>query len=995
MSSCAAASASTTIAAAASAAGSDGRRRWLRVLQPEVAPVVVGAIADCLQHGEAVSLLVCALETRLELLARVLFSHAHLLLLGDPRKARASVLHCAAAHGRVSVVQWALRHRSMRSSRAESVATAAAVRPFVIEAGEACPSSSPSPLSSPVSREEEAAAMAWVNRNTPYVFPAEVMYEAARQGDLRVVAWLHTTSRYESYRAMEFAASRGRLEVAQWLYDHRDSALQQHASSSSCSSLSSPSSAAAAASAAAATAATRRSSSAAAASSPAQPPSLSATSAAPPPPPPPPEACAPQIYMLAPLGAADVMNWITVFPRGKYFREAFATRRGLYGSYDQRDCGSDIDWTRAEARDAAFARRRFKALDLAAAEGDLALVQRLHADKTTWPCTPQAMDNAARNGHLDVVQWLHAHRTEGCTSSAIAGAASNGHFAIARWLRAHRSEGCRGYALDLAATHGHLEILQWLYREFPRHSCSQASVACAAGNNHRRVLRWLHEEKGLVLDVHALEAAIANGHLELAQWLFEREPALQEQLATSAVAKAARSGHTALTQWLVRDLGLWSPRALAGAAIACNLELVEWLHGVGKPSELVSSRELFAIGERCAFAVVEWLLRHGCAKPKFENSPREFSALFASARSSWSDTKGSSNTTSTQFTSGSRAFAWDLHTKEYPSWLRKYAELVFSFCPDFLHSSDAGPILAAQRGELRILQVLAAGNHPEVYTTQTYHAIIAHTKAGDVLQWLHRTAPAVVNGSSRMWYLDASVIHWATAYKQVGFLKYFFSLDAVVDERFRRHAIEDVVHTACRHGHVDMLRWSIATIKVGSMSLTDGGGDGDESKSDAEAGMARWKATLWRAASVEAATYGHTAVLAWIASERPCAFEEGSRHCLVLADAAMENGHVCVLKWVASALVPGGRLVVRSKGLARALANKHVDVLRFVVGRRGGGETSGGGGGSDGEVGVGVDAGVAIVDASDELRAAIAAFLATESEGFVPLEGLTYVLPPL
>uniref|UniRef100_K3X1R5 Uncharacterized protein n=1 Tax=Globisporangium ultimum (strain ATCC 200006 / CBS 805.95 / DAOM BR144) TaxID=431595 RepID=K3X1R5_GLOUD len=290
---------------------------------------VLTGVVDFLEHADAVCLLVCAIEARLEPLVRFLYAHEHLLLLGDDAKKYASVLHCAAAHGRIAVVQWVLRHRSMRDSRSKNHVNR--VRLF-----------------EPASVTHASLAMAWVNRNVPYLFPAAVMYEAAKQGDMEVVAWLHTTTQYEPYKAMEFAASRGHLEVAQWIYDHHTSAI---------------------------------------------PPMFSTVAgkiikdAA-------------QIYMLEPLGALDVMNWIAVFVKKTYFREAFATRKGLMGTYDQHD--DQIDWQDAAARDAAFSNRRYKAMDHAAAEGDLALLKRLHADGK-WPCSAHAMDSAAREGRLHII----------------------------------------------------------------------------------------------------------------------------------------------------------------------------------------------------------------------------------------------------------------------------------------------------------------------------------------------------------------------------------------------------------------------------------------------------------------------------------------------------------------------------------------------------------------------------------------------------------------
>ncbi|GLE09006.1 hypothetical protein PINS_up020481 [Pythium insidiosum] len=57
-------------------------------------------------------------------------------------------------------------------------------------------------------------------------------------------------------------------------------------------------------------------------------------------------------------------------------------------------------------------------------------------------CTTKAMDQAAANGHLAVVEYLHANRMEGCTTAAMDYAALRNHLDIVRFLHANRSEGC-------------------------------------------------------------------------------------------------------------------------------------------------------------------------------------------------------------------------------------------------------------------------------------------------------------------------------------------------------------------------------------------------------------------------------------------------------------------------------------------------------------------------------------------------------------------------
>lgn len=885
------------------------QRGWHRLVGD--AEPAVETIVGFLEHAEAVCLLVCAIDARMHKLARFVFAHPHLLLLGDESKKHASVLHCAAAHGHVAVVQWVLRHRSMRLTRKRSGnggvtgaggnCTSASVRPFLYT----------TPDSEDTVNSPRLAAMAWVNRNVPYVFPAEVMYEAARQGDASVVAWLHTTCQYATYRAMEFAATRGRLKIAQWLYDHRESAL----------------------------------------------PSVPTS----------------EVHMLVPLSTdntnkADVMNWIAVFVKGRYFREAFATRQGLFGSYDQRDDG--INWNDPAARDFHFAHRRFKAIDLAASRGDLELIKKLHADGKHWPCTALAMDGAARLGHLHVVKWLHKQRTEGCTSNAIAAAAGNGHFAVVQWLHAHRFEGCRSYAMDLTATHGHLQILQWLYIELPRFSCTQACLPCVAANNHQHVLRWLHEEKGFEFDVRTVEVAIANGHFELVQWLLKQEPSLGEQITPPSVARAAKSGNAEMTQWLVTEKQLWSSRAVASAAATANFELVQWLYDTsdGKPNDPVDSTVFFDLAKKSEFELIEWLLSHELGQPIFAQSQREFAALFGSARQ---PTGVNSNISKALTAPNSSFFAWDLHTKENPSWIAKYALLVLKYHPNFLMSVNSSPMLSAQRGVIEILQRLAASGHPEAFTKQTFQAMMTYTKAGDAAQWFLKATGFV--------FMDASVIEWATRFQLLGLLECVMTQMENVDERYRAHACETVMRTACRQGHLDLLRWGLARFESLPAAIADPALRRDTTKVRK---YRQLKAALWRELSVDAAANGHMDVLEWIfiSSERPrpsfILYNEAA-HFQQLADAAAENGHVRVLQWAERRAWGIGALMkfrVSRAAVERVIANKHFDVVQWLVNRHHKNDL--------------------IAEFDHELREAIAACLKREMEGFLPT-GSAFVLPPV
>ncbi|KAE8879284.1 hypothetical protein PF010_g8581 [Phytophthora fragariae] len=137
----------------------------------------------------------------------------------------------------------------------------------------------------------------------------------------------------------------------------------------------------------------------------------------------------------------------------------------------------------------------------------------LQLEPTRPSCTTKAMDLAARNGHLKMVQWLHHNRSEGCTTDAMDGAASGGHLEIVKWLHENRREGCTTGAMDGAAGSGHLDVVKWLH-ENRSEGCTTAGMDGAGQNGHLRVLRWLHESCGVDFTAAAMDFAAQAGNFE-------------------------------------------------------------------------------------------------------------------------------------------------------------------------------------------------------------------------------------------------------------------------------------------------------------------------------------------------------------------------------------------------------------------------------------------------------------------------------------------------
>ncbi|KAG7387931.1 hypothetical protein PHYPSEUDO_013329 [Phytophthora pseudosyringae] len=976
-------------------------RRWRLLLGAE--PALTSVVA-CLTPGEAVCLVVFALDAQFEPLVRFLYAHPQLLSLGDASRRFTSVLHCAAAHGRADVVQWLLRFRLSHRT--------------LLDVKE--------PVRNAALKSENASGrvkvLAWSSRNAAYEFPAEVMYEASRQGDQEVVQWLDCCCQYERHKAMEYAASAGWLEVVMWLYDQEKEDTEQGKDV--------------------------------------------------------------VVYMVQALETKlQVLNWVAVFPKRKCFREVFASRTGLLADvYDQRD--PLLPWGDAEALDTSLGRRRYRAIDTAAAQGDVSMVKRLHEDGR-WPCTSLAMDMAAANGHLEVVKFLQENRREGGTAVGMCSAAGNGHLEMVQWLHQNRSsDGCRSLVLDLAATNGHVEVLRWLVPRFTRFSCSPAFLPSVAAHGNIKTLQYLHKEMKMPLDQRTLEAAIGSGHFELVKYIADRIPVEQRHtLSPTAAEKAAASGNVDLLAFVVERLGLWSPQVLIAAAPTGNVEMAEWIEkrmdrppgethefvlvrerrdraatsnaidamlpdlsasspkrrssydnltsiGCARPLDIVDGSTLYRCASLGHFDLIEWLLQRKLASPGFSLSMKEREIVLrsvvgrgtpdvesldivandasgaasagtepptaaviatASGNEHGAGVNGSVNriggvrTTTSGKRPGFAPFAWALPAKTSPYWQTKFVRLSVKYCPESSLQLEWMPLWAAQRGDLFVLKQLYRVKHPQLFTQQTFTAMMRYTKAGDTLQWF-QTHSSILMG-------DSSIVEWGVKHRQFSYLTYVFLKFQPVrtEERFRQHGVEYALHVACAMGYLDVVTWICGNCEI-FLNVPA-----------AELHAKLGRLTIWNDALVAAARCGQIGILTWL-HEKFTFFrkvpDRPRKMTLVgaMADAAAGYGQIRVLRWLQATVAPqmtypmeesesnatssvssatdasalADTSFVSTEGLLQAMVNRHVDVVQWVCA-------------------VDIDL---VSRQTAKRRGELATFLREEADGFVPSK-LGFVFPPL
>ncbi|KAJ3104959.1 hypothetical protein HDU97_008707 [Phlyctochytrium planicorne] len=168
--------------------------------------------------------------------------------------------------------------------------------------------------------------------------------------------------------------------------------------------------------------------------------------------------------------------------------------------------------------------RRFEgctaaAMDGAARNGHLDVVMFLH-ERRTEGCTTAAMDGAASHGHLDIVRYLHERRTEGCTTAAMDGAAASGALEVVKFLHENRIEGCTTNAMDSAARLTDTRILKFL-QENRSEGCTSSAMDNAADVGMVESIRFLHIHRKEGCTIAALQRASRNGHIEVVGYLHQ------------------------------------------------------------------------------------------------------------------------------------------------------------------------------------------------------------------------------------------------------------------------------------------------------------------------------------------------------------------------------------------------------------------------------------------------------------------------------------------
>jgi len=160
---------------------------------------------------------------------------------------------------------------------------------------------------------------------------------------------------------------------------------------------------------------------------------------------------------------------------------------------------------------------------------------------------------------------------------------------------------------DIAVANGELTVLKWARQQ--NYPWSNNTAAHAAELGRIDILEWL-QDNGCPIYNNAHAAACRNGSMELLEWFHNNIPVATSNIRMS-IAHVAAKGDLDHVKWLV-ERGYSPIECIASkAARHGHLHILEWLHSIGKLSEISTNFICRKAARGGYMEVIEWLMQHG------------------------------------------------------------------------------------------------------------------------------------------------------------------------------------------------------------------------------------------------------------------------------------------------------------------------------------------------------------------------------------------------
>lgn len=211
------------------------------------------------------------------------------------------------------------------------------------------------------------------------------------------------------------------------------------------------------------------------------------------------------------------------------------------------------------------------------------LARWLHEHTTEIALRLAVVHCATEFGNIDLIKWAYFHADANLytvmgITRAMEECATLGRLEDLLWLCEHRPERCSRFVLSKAIASRQLQVVKWLLQNYSSGALNDPFRSCVDLEMSRWLVseyNWKREHARVEWIGSSIETAAAIHAVDLVEFLYSIRP---EANARMALSIAAGRGNLNMIKLLDRHKAKTTKKAMKNAIANGHLDVVEWLY---------------------------------------------------------------------------------------------------------------------------------------------------------------------------------------------------------------------------------------------------------------------------------------------------------------------------------------------------------------------------------------------------------------------------------